>query len=99
MTDYTSLFRGTNLTESINATIRDSTYNGDGKRRVGAQQALATMMLADKVGKIAHEFERAASALEKLADNDKATTMEILRTIKENTDPLVKKVQKFQQKN
>ena len=98
MTDYTSLFRGTDLTRSIETIVRDST-NGSTERRAGAQQALATMVLADKTGKMAHEFERVAGALEKLAENDKATTMDILKAIKENTDPVVKKVQKFQQKN
>jgi len=102
MTDYTSLFDGTDgadLTKTINAAVSDSTYPHDSTRRSGAQQALATMMLADKVGKVAHEFGRVASALETLADNEQATIMELLKTIQENTNPVVKKVKNFPQKN
>ena len=65
-------------------------------------QALATLLLADRVSEANNTFNRIADALEVLVAkgaNDHDETMDVLNALKENTSAVVKKSPHFSQKN
>lgn len=65
-------------------------------------QALATLLLADRVSEANNTFNRIADALEILVAkgaNDHSETMDVLNALKENTSAVVKKSPHFSQKN